>query len=120
MVKDSTDSPPHLPSRKTINVPSWVEYSTSVSFTRSDPRMSSRGSNTIPSAGRACAWLHRQRLDSDPSGVQPMFENNVNHETGHDGDGVIPSHRWRRGVRPLLTPPEGDAVCNRPGKKSSE
>jgi NTE family protein len=64
--------------------------------------------------------LHRQRLDSDPSGVQPVFKNSVKHEAGHDGDAVIQPTRWRCEDRPLRTPPVGDAINNRPHKESTE
>ena len=33
--------------------------------------------------------LHRQRLHSDPSEVQPLFEDDINHQAGHNGDSVI-------------------------------
>jgi hypothetical protein len=64
--------------------------------------------------------LHRQRLDPDPSGVQPVLENNVKHKAGRHGDGVIQPPRWRRRDRPLRAPPVGDAVCNRPREESTE
>src|SRR5262249_7389778 len=63
---------------------------------------------------------HWQRLDSDPADMQPMFENNVKCEAGHDGDAVIPNHTWRCGDRPLRPPIIRDAVCNGPGKESTE
>jgi hypothetical protein len=64
--------------------------------------------------------LDRQRLDSDQSDVQPMFENKVNHKPGHNGDAVIQLHRWRHGNRPRRTPPERNAVCNRPRKEATK
>ena len=33
--------------------------------------------------------LHRQWLHSNPSEVQPMFEHDINHQAGHNGDSVI-------------------------------
>jgi hypothetical protein len=65
-------------------------------------------------AGRAENALHRQWLDSDPSQVQPMFEDDVNGKADHYGDTVIQLHGWRRGNHPLRTPPERHTVSNRP------
>jgi len=79
-----------------------------------------RNSLVVIEAGRAENALHRQWLDSDPSDVQPMFEDDVNHKAGHNGDAVIQLHRWRHGNRPLRTPPEGNAVCNCPRKEAAK
>lgn len=64
--------------------------------------------------------LHRKRLDSDPSGMQPMFENNVKYKARRHCDGIIQPPGWRCGNRPLRAPAVGDAVCNRPREESTE
>jgi len=71
-------------------------------------------------AGRAENALHRQWLDSNPSHVQPVFEDDVNGEAGHNCDTVIQLHGWRHGNRPLRTPSERHAVSNCPHQEATK
>jgi hypothetical protein len=48
-------------------------------FYRPSHRRSLAGVSFVIEAGRAQNSLHRQRLNSDPSDVQPMLEDDVNH-----------------------------------------
>ena len=71
-------------------------------------------------AGRAENTLHRQWLDSDPSDVQPVFEDDVNGKAGYNCDAVIQLHRWRHGNRPLRTPSKRHAVSNCPHQEAAK